>query len=110
MLKQCINRTHVLDQRCRTGLVGQREAVDSAKNFSQLGSAAAAYALRLNIVRRTCQESQVDTRPPLRCAVFQHPSGIVFVSRPKFVVVNNCISDGRQRQSWNLHFFNARPK
>ena len=110
MLKQCINRTHVLDQRRGTRLVGQREAVNSAKNFSQLGSASAARTLRLNIIGRTCQKSQIDARPPLRRTIFQHRSGIAFMGGPEFIVLNDRVGDGRDMQGWNFYFFNARAK
>src|SRR4029453_8499881 len=102
MLKQCINRTHVLDQRRGTRLVGQREAVDSAKNFSQLGSASAAHTLRLNIIGRTCQKSQIDARSPLRRATLQHRSGIAFMGGPEFVVIDYRVGDGRDMQGWTF--------
>ena len=58
----------------------------------------------------TSKPLQVDARSPLRRAILQHPSGIALMNGPKFVVINNCIGDGRDMQGWDSHFFNARAK
>ena len=108
MLEQSIDGTHILDQRRRTGLIWQRETIDSAKDLRQLGAAAAANALRMDLVRRTRDQAEIDAGAPLRRASFEDLGRGALMRRPKFVVVNDGIGDGCQFQRREFHLFDAR--
>jgi len=96
MFEQGINRTYLLNQRRRTRLVGQRETVDFAKHFSQLGTAPAADPLRLDIVSGAGEQAEINSRPPLRGTILEHPRRIALMRGPEFVIVDHRIGDRRE--------------
>src|SRR5437016_854318 len=110
MLSQSVERVHFLKLRRRARLARQSEGIHFLKNFGAFSFELTANPLRLQVIRRTGQNANVDPCPARRGAGLDRSFGLLSVTGVMFVVVDNRIGLSGVFQSRERNTLNSRPE